>query len=73
MMDIKMPEMDGYEATRIIREFNPNVVIIAQTAFGLAGERQKALEAGCNEYILKPVSMKDLTGIIEQYFILKNE
>nr|NQU90690.1 PAS domain S-box protein [Bacteroidota bacterium] len=47
LMDIKMPEMDGYEATRKIREFNKNVIIIAQTAYALTGDREKALEAGC--------------------------
>ena len=47
--------MDGYEATRQIRQFNTDVVITAQTAFALAGEREKALEAGCNDYISKPL------------------
>jgi PAS domain S-box-containing protein len=59
LIDIKMPGMDGYEATRQIRQFNKKVVIIAQTAFALIGDREKALEAGCNDYISKPTK-KDL-------------
>ncbi|MCF8222262.1 MAG: PAS domain S-box protein [Bacteroidales bacterium] len=55
LMDIKMPGMDGYEATREIRKFNNDVLIIAQTAYGLSSDRQKALDAGCNEYLTKPV------------------
>ena len=59
LMDIKMPEMDGYEATGEIRKFNKKVIIIAQTAYGLTGDRKMAMEAGCNDYISKPVN-KDL-------------
>src|SRR5665647_389678 len=51
LMDIQMPEMNGYKATQQIRQFNKNVIIIAQTAFGLSGDREKAIEAGCNDYI----------------------
>ncbi len=56
LMDIKMPEMDGYEATRQIRKFNNKVPIIAQTAYALSGDRAKAIEAGCNDYIAKPLN-----------------
>jgi CheY-like chemotaxis protein len=68
LMDIQMPEMGGYEATRRIREFNKEIVIIAQTAFGLSGDREKAIEAGCNDYISKPISIAELLGLIENYF-----
>ncbi len=56
LMDINMPEMDGYEATRKIREFNKEVVIIAQTAHALIGDREKSMAAGCNDYISKPIN-----------------
>ncbi|MEI6138383.1 MAG: PAS domain S-box protein [Mariniphaga sp.] len=67
LMDIKMPDMDGYEATRLIRQFNTNVVIIAQTAYALSGESEKALEAGCNDYISKPIGKSELTRLINKY------
>jgi len=56
LMDIKLPVMNGYNATREIRKFNQDVVIIAQTAFGLSGDREKAIEAGCDDYIAKPIN-----------------
>lgn len=58
LMDIKMPDMHGYDATREIRKFNKDVIIIAQTAYGLAGDREKAIDAGCNDYITKPLNKK---------------
>ena len=67
MMDIRMPVMDGYEATRQIRAFNREVVIIAQTAFALSGDREKALEAGCNDHISKPIKKDELIQIILKY------
>lgn len=69
LMDMKMHEMDGYEATRQIRSFNTNVVIIAQTAFTLSGDRDKALEAGCNEYISKPINKNQLLGLVKKFSI----
>jgi signal transduction histidine kinase/CheY-like chemotaxis protein len=65
LMDIKMPEMDGYEATIRIREFNKDVIIIAQTAFGMNGDREKALAAGCNDYISKPINPVSLVELIK--------
>ena len=67
LMDIKMPGTDGYEATRQIRQFNKHVVIIAQTAYAPAGEREKALEAGCNDYISKPILKTNLDRLIKKY------
>ena len=68
LMDIQMPEMGGYEATRKIRQFNKNVIIIAQTAYALAGDREKALEAGCNDYISKPLNKAVLLSLIQANF-----
>ncbi|MFP4471883.1 MAG: PAS domain S-box protein [Bacteroidales bacterium] len=67
LMDIKMPEMNGYEATQEIRKFNTEVVIIAQTAFAQSGDREKALAAGCNDYIAKPIKRKILFEMISQH------
>jgi PAS domain S-box-containing protein len=68
LMDIKLPLMDGYDATRKIRQFNNEVVIIAQTACALTGDREMALEAGCNDYITKPIKKEKLTLLINKYF-----
>jgi PAS domain S-box-containing protein len=68
LMDIQMPDLNGFEAIRQIREFNKDIVIIAQTAFGLSGDREKALEAGCNDYISKPIKKDDLYALIQKYF-----
>ncbi|MFN2379162.1 MAG: PAS domain S-box protein [Bacteroidales bacterium] len=64
LMDITMPEMGGYEATGIIREFNKDVIIIAQTAHALAEDKPKALSAGCDAYISKPVNRNKLLELI---------
>ncbi len=68
LMDIRMPEMDGHEATRQIRKFNKEVIIIAQTAFALTGDREKALESGCNDYLTKPINKTELYELIEKYY-----
>ncbi|WP_372792792.1 PAS domain S-box protein [Lutibacter sp.] len=68
LMDIKMPVMDGYSATQQIRQFNKDVIIIAQTAYGLAGDREKALSVGCNDYISKPIDGKLLLLLMQKYF-----
>src|ERR1035437_6604021 len=68
LMDIKMPEMDGHEATRQIRKFNTEVIIIAQTAFSLPSDREMAMAAGCNDFISKPINRNKLKALIEKYF-----
>lgn len=65
LMDIKMPLMDGYEATKRIREFNDKVIIVAVTAYGLRGDREKALESGCNHYLSKPLQIEELISIMD--------
>ncbi len=67
LMDIKMPLMNGYEATRQIRKFNKDLVIIAQTAYSIAGDREKAMESGCNGYLSKPIIKKELLSLLKQY------
>ncbi|HEY5510350.1 MAG TPA: response regulator, partial [Prolixibacteraceae bacterium] len=69
LMDIKMPVMDGLEATRQIRQFNKEVIIIAQTAFGLTDDQKKAIAAGCNDYISKPIKKEQLLVLIQKYFL----
>jgi signal transduction histidine kinase/CheY-like chemotaxis protein len=68
LMDMKMPIMDGYEATRQIRQMNKKSFIIAQTAFSLEGDKEKAIESGCNDYISKPINKIELLALIQEYF-----
>jgi PAS domain S-box-containing protein len=68
LMDIQMPEMSGYEATQQIRQFNKEVIIIAQTAYGFLSDREKTLKAGCNDYIAKPIKIDELIALVQKYF-----
>jgi CheY-like chemotaxis protein len=65
LMDLKMPVMDGYEATRQIREMNTNIPIIAQSAYAMSGDSKKALEAGCDDYVIKPVKKEELLAKVK--------
>jgi|WetSurMetagenome_2_1015567.scaffolds.fasta_scaffold04560_2 signal transduction histidine kinase/CheY-like chemotaxis protein len=67
LMDMKLPFMDGDEATKTIRKFNKGVRIIAQTAFAMVGDKEKALEAGCNDYLTKPLESKKLRELVSKY------
>ncbi|MFA9370221.1 MAG: PAS domain S-box protein [Labilibaculum antarcticum] len=66
LMDIKMPKMNGYDATKEIRTFNKDLVIIAQTAYAFHGDKEKAIEVGCNDYITKPINKASLLEIINK-------
>jgi len=73
LMDIQMPQMNGYEATKEIRKFNEKVIILAQTAFALEGDKEKTIEAGCNGYISKPIKKEELSNVLQHYFGKKKE
>jgi PAS domain S-box-containing protein len=69
LMDVQMPEMNGYEAIKEIRKLNSDVIIITQSAFGLTGDREKAILAGSNDYITKPIDKNELVLLLNKYFI----
>jgi len=67
MMDLQMPEMNGYEATKILKRKFPTLTIIAQTAFAMSDDREKAMDVGCDDYLAKPIKSKDLLTTVEKY------
>ncbi len=67
LMDLKMPVMNGFDATRLIKESMPDLPVIAQTAFALSDDRVKALNAGCDHYISKPITKKALLNALSRY------
>ena len=67
LMDIRMPEMNGLDATRIIKEVNPTVPILALSAYAFQDSIQEARDAGCNEFISKPFKVEHLIETIEKY------
>ena len=70
LMDIRIPKLDGYETTEEIRQFNKDVVIIAQTACAFSSDRDKALEVGCNDYVSKPIDSNLFESLIEKHFVM---
>ncbi|PKP33065.1 MAG: response regulator [Bacteroidetes bacterium HGW-Bacteroidetes-17] len=67
LMDIRLPDFSGLEATRLIKKAHPDLPIIAQTAYAITGDREKALDAGCNEYITKPIRREKLFELLERF------
>ncbi|WP_108869935.1 ATP-binding protein [Aquimarina aquimarini] len=68
LMDIRMPIMDGYAATKRIKKIRPSLPIVAQTAYSTEEDIQKALDAGCDDFVSKPIDRKLLRPIINKYF-----
>ena len=67
LMDIGLPDIDGYDAIRKIKQQKPDLKIIAQTAFAASEDRFKALEAGCIDYISKPLKSKTLLSLVYKH------
>jgi PAS domain S-box-containing protein len=67
LMDIQMPIMSGYDATREIKKIRPSLPIIAQTAYAMSGEKEKTMEAGCDDYIPKPLKKRELISKIYRF------
>jgi signal transduction histidine kinase len=70
-MDIKMPKMNGYEATRAIKKFDNSIPIIAQTAFAFANEKKYILQSGCDMYLTKPIDHKEIYDVVNRFLVEK--
>ena len=73
LMDIKMPDMSGYEATKQIKKIRSDLPVIAQTAYALYGEKEKSEEAGCDDYITKPIQKEVLMKILERHLAARED
>lgn len=65
LMDMNMPVMNGFQATKAIKKFKPDLPIIAQTAYAIVGDKEKSLKIGCDDYISKPFNKEELLKKIE--------
>jgi len=72
LMDIRMPFIDGYEATRKIKKFRPDLPVIAQTAYALNSDYQKVFDSGCDEYITKPILGKILFQKMKKFLDIES-
>ncbi|MBU3927764.1 MAG: response regulator, partial [Bacteroidetes bacterium] len=67
LMDLNMPLMNGFEATRILKQRFPDLPIIVQTAYAMKEDARKAKEAGCDDFISKPLIISKLLGVMLKY------
>ncbi len=67
LMDIKMPGISGLDATRQIKSECPDIAIVAQTAYSLNDDREKAFDAGCDDFLAKPIRPRNLMATVERY------
>jgi PAS domain S-box-containing protein len=72
LMDIKMPVMDGFEATRFIKKFRPSLPVIAQTAYALASDRERAMKGGCDDFIVKPIERIPFLKMVNRHLTQVN-
>ncbi len=67
LMDLQLPIMDGYTATKEIKKINPDIPVIAQTAHVMSGEREKCMEVGCDDYLAKPIRLQILMDTLSRF------
>jgi len=73
LMDIKMPIVNGLESTRLIKKYKPYIKIIAQTAFAMPDDKQKCINAGCDDYLSKPVIPEELfTKLVRAFSLIES-
>jgi CheY-like chemotaxis protein len=73
LMDIQMPNMNGYEAVRMLRKKGVKIPIVALTAHAMESDRQKSLEAGCDDHMSKPINRNKLIEVLGKYLDLQSD
>jgi CheY-like chemotaxis protein len=73
LMDIQLPLLDGYKCTKMLRDSGMNMIIIAQTAYGLSGDKDRLMASGFNDYLIKPISRNQLIEKLSSYLIIHND
>jgi len=73
LMDIKMPVVNGLESTRLIKKYKPNIRVIAQTAFAMQEDHERCIEAGCDDYLSKPVISENLVAMLQKHLFQEYE
>ncbi|MBN2486316.1 MAG: response regulator [Bacteroidales bacterium] len=73
LMDIKMPVMNGYEATKVIKELRPGLPVVAQTAYAMPGDETLSMQAGCDAYISKPIQKERFIYLINTFLHRKQQ
>lgn len=68
LMDVQLPVMNGMESMKEIKKLKPDLPIIAQTAFAMSGDKEKYLKEGFDDYISKPINLRELLSLITKYF-----
>ena len=72
LMDMRLPGINGFDATRLIKQIRSDIPIVAQTAYAMENERRDCLEAGCDHYLTKPFDQKLLFNVINSFLQLVN-
>lgn len=67
LMDVRLPRMDGYEATKKIKKINPEMPVIIQTAYGMSSAREEAMECGCDDILAKPININTLLSVLNKH------
>jgi CheY-like chemotaxis protein len=70
-MDLKMPILNGFEATKLIKKLRPNLPIVAQTAYSTLQDKEQAILVGCIDFISKPIRQESFKRILDKYLIIK--
>jgi CheY-like chemotaxis protein len=69
LMDVQLPDKSGLEVTRILKEIDPHLPVIAQSAYAMTGDNIKCLQAGCDDYVSKPINICELFTKINKYIV----